>query len=97
MALSTTPVATGSIMGSGLTGPKGKVRWSVAARMVLAWVTTLPARRWPPGRPPTGVSSSPPSSPPRRILAWFFFALTALAVVAGVLLVARERIAYFFF
>ncbi|WKD57864.1 Low-affinity inorganic phosphate transporter 1 [Corynebacterium capitovis DSM 44611] len=42
MALSTTHVATGSIMGSGLTGPKGEVRWTVAGRMFLAWVTTLP-------------------------------------------------------
>ena len=41
--------------------------------------------------------ATPPASRPRRALAWFFFALTALAVVAGVLLVARERIAYFFF
>ena len=39
---STTHVATGSIMGSGLTGPKGEVRWSVAGRMALAWITTLP-------------------------------------------------------
>lgn len=43
MALSTTQVATGSILGSGV-GKKGaQVRWSVAARMVVAWVTTLPA------------------------------------------------------
>ena len=42
MALSTTHVATGSIMGSGLTGPKGEVRWGVAGRMALAWITTLP-------------------------------------------------------
>ena len=42
MALSTTNVATGSIMGSGLTGPKGEVRWGVAGRMAIAWITTLP-------------------------------------------------------
>lgn len=42
MALSTTHVATGSIMGSGLTGPKGEVRWGVAGRMAIAWITTLP-------------------------------------------------------
>ncbi|MGV9712237.1 anion permease [Gordonia sp. NPDC003424] len=43
MALSTTQVATGSIMGSGL-GKKGaKVRWSVAGRMAVAWVITLPS------------------------------------------------------
>ncbi|GAB17907.1 inorganic phosphate transporter [Gordonia effusa NBRC 100432] len=43
MALSTTHVATGSILGSGV-GKKGaQVRWQVAGRMVVAWVTTLPA------------------------------------------------------
>ncbi|NMW64242.1 inorganic phosphate transporter [Mobiluncus mulieris] len=42
MALSTTHVATGAIIGTGL-GKKGsKVRWSVAKRMVSAWVITLP-------------------------------------------------------
>jgi inorganic phosphate transporter, PiT family len=42
-ALSTTHVATGSILGSGVGRPAGVVRWSVAARMVLAWCITLPA------------------------------------------------------
>ena len=42
-ALSTTHVATGSILGSGVGRPGGQVRWAVAGRMVLAWVLTLPA------------------------------------------------------
>ena len=43
MALSTTHVATGSILGTGL-GRKGAiVRWGVAGRMVIAWLITLPA------------------------------------------------------
>jgi PiT family inorganic phosphate transporter len=42
-ALSTTHVATGSILGSGLGRPGAAVRWAVAARMVLAWCVTLPA------------------------------------------------------
>ena len=42
-SLSTTHVATGSILGSGV-GKKGaEVRWSVAGRMATAWVLTLPA------------------------------------------------------
>ena len=42
-SLSTTHVATGSIIGSGL-GKKGaEVRWSVAGRMATAWLFTLPA------------------------------------------------------
>ncbi|GAA1885227.1 inorganic phosphate transporter [Williamsia serinedens] len=42
MALSTTHVATGSILGSGVGKPGASVRWGVAGRMVVAWVTTLP-------------------------------------------------------
>ncbi len=41
-ALSTTHVATGSILGSGLGKPGAHVRWRVAGRMVVAWVITLP-------------------------------------------------------
>ncbi|UGQ59341.1 inorganic phosphate transporter [Rhodococcus pyridinivorans] len=42
LPLSTTHVATGSILGTGL-GTKGaEVRWSVARRMVVAWVIALP-------------------------------------------------------
>ncbi|MGH3271008.1 MAG: inorganic phosphate transporter [Trebonia sp.] len=41
-SLSTTHVATGSIIGTGL-GKKGaEVRWGVAGRMATAWVFTLP-------------------------------------------------------
>ena len=42
-ALSTTHVATGSILGSGVGKPGAKVRWRVAGRMVAAWLITLPA------------------------------------------------------
>jgi inorganic phosphate transporter, PiT family len=40
--LSTTHVASGSILGSGV-GRRTQVRWSTARRMVVAWVVTLPA------------------------------------------------------
>lgn len=43
MALSTTHVATGSILGVGLGRKGAEVRWGVAGRMVVAWVITLPA------------------------------------------------------
>lgn len=43
MALSTTHVATGSILGTGLGRKGSEVRWGVAGRMVVAWVITLPA------------------------------------------------------
>lgn len=42
-ALSTTHVATGSILGSGVGKRGAVVRWGVATRMALAWLTTLPA------------------------------------------------------
>lgn len=42
-SLSTTQVATGSIMGSGVGMPGAKVRWSVAGRMAVAWLVTLPS------------------------------------------------------
>jgi PiT family inorganic phosphate transporter len=42
-SLSTTHVATGSILGSGLARNPAEVRWGVAKRMVYAWLLTLPA------------------------------------------------------
>ncbi|WP_122263632.1 inorganic phosphate transporter [Ornithinimicrobium cerasi] len=40
-AISTTHVATGSILGSGV-GRRAEVRWGVAGRMLVAWLITLP-------------------------------------------------------
>ena len=64
-SLSTTHVATGSIIGTGL-GKKGaEVRWNVAGRMATAWVFTLPVgRRWSaPARTPSRTrSAAPPAS-----------------------------------
>ncbi|MFF5315303.1 inorganic phosphate transporter [Streptomyces massasporeus] len=42
-ALSTTQVASGSILGAGLGRRLAEVRWGVAGRMVVAWMVTLPA------------------------------------------------------
>ncbi|HNQ08353.1 MAG TPA: inorganic phosphate transporter [Tetrasphaera sp.] len=42
-ALSTTHVATGSILGTGIGKRGAEVRWGVAGRMAVAWLTTLPA------------------------------------------------------
>ncbi|MFH8379668.1 anion permease [Kitasatospora sp. NPDC018058] len=41
--LSTTQVCSGGIMGAGLGGPKGELRWSMVRRMVYTWGLTLPA------------------------------------------------------
>jgi PiT family inorganic phosphate transporter len=42
-SLSTTHVATGSILGSGVGMPGATVRWGLAGRMLGAWMLTLPA------------------------------------------------------
>ncbi|MFD8152101.1 MULTISPECIES: anion permease [unclassified Streptomyces] len=42
-ALSTTQVASGSILGAGLGRRAAEIRWGVAGRMVVAWAVTLPA------------------------------------------------------
>lgn len=41
-SLSTTHVASGSILGSGIGRPGAEVRWSVFGHMVSAWLLTLP-------------------------------------------------------
>ena len=42
-ALSTTHVASGSIVGAGIGKPGAQVRWTTARRMVGAWLLTVPA------------------------------------------------------
>ena len=41
--LSTTQVCSGSILGAGLGKRLAEVRWTVAGRMAMAWLFTLPA------------------------------------------------------
>jgi PiT family inorganic phosphate transporter len=41
-ALSTTQVASGSIIGSGLGRDRASVRWRIAGRIAVAWIVTLP-------------------------------------------------------
>jgi PiT family inorganic phosphate transporter len=43
LALSTTQVTTGSVLGTGLGRPGATVRWRVAGRMGVAWLITMPA------------------------------------------------------
>ena len=42
-ALSTTQVASGSVIGSGLGRKGAKIRWNKAGQIVLGWLVTLPA------------------------------------------------------
>ncbi|HJJ98671.1 MAG TPA: inorganic phosphate transporter [Methanocorpusculum sp.] len=43
ISVSTTHVATGSIMGTGVTRGVGAVRWGAVRQMVIAWIITIPA------------------------------------------------------
>jgi PiT family inorganic phosphate transporter len=43
LPLSTTHIASGSVMGSGVGKRAAGVKWSVAGRMVIGWILTLPA------------------------------------------------------
>jgi PiT family inorganic phosphate transporter len=43
LPLSTTHVATGSILGTGLGRKGAEVRWGIAGRMAVAWLITLPS------------------------------------------------------
>lgn len=43
LPLSTTHVATGSILGTGLGRKGAEVRWGIAGRMAVAWLVTLPS------------------------------------------------------
>jgi inorganic phosphate transporter, PiT family len=43
LPLSTTHITSGAVLGSGIGKREGRVRWSVAGSMLVAWVLTLPA------------------------------------------------------
>ncbi|KAA0020175.1 inorganic phosphate transporter [Antrihabitans cavernicola] len=74
LPLSTTQTATGSILGTGIGKADAEVRWSVAGRMVTAWLLTLPL---------AGVVGALCWA-----LAHAFDGLTGVLVVFGVLLIA---------
>ena len=82
-ALSTTHVATGSILGTGLGRPGAAVRWRVAGRMLVAWCITLPsaalvgALMWGVGRLIGGVTGG--------------VVIAAILVAAAVWMFARSR------
>ncbi|RJQ76777.1 anion permease [Pseudonocardiaceae bacterium YIM PH 21723] len=81
-ALSTTHVASGSVIGSGLGKDNGNVRWSVAGRMVIAWLLTLPAAAVM-GAIASEVASSGPAG--TTLVA------VALIVISGLIYLASRR------
>jgi inorganic phosphate transporter, PiT family len=83
-ALSTTQVASGSILGAGLGRRLAEVRWGVAGRMVAAWLITLPAAAL-----VGGVSASVVKHGGN--LGTVVVALVGAAVAAGIVFVSRRN------
>lgn len=82
-ALSTTQVVSGGILGSGLGRRLAEVRWSVAGRMALAWLFTLPVA--------AVIGGLAASVADRGNGGTAVVAVVALAVVAGIYLVSRRN------
>ncbi|MEV0239179.1 inorganic phosphate transporter [Streptomyces sp. NPDC050674] len=83
-ALSTTQVATGSILGAGLGRRLAEVRWGVAGRMAVAWTVTLPAAALIGGLAAAVVQSGGDTGTA-------VVALVGAALAAGIVLVSRRN------
>ncbi|MEV5106321.1 anion permease [Streptomyces massasporeus] len=83
-ALSTTQVASGSILGAGLGRRLAEVRWGVAGRMVVAWVVTLPAAALVGGLAAAVVQSG-------GDLGTAVVALVGVALAAGIVVISRRN------
>ncbi|MFE7861325.1 anion permease [Streptomyces sp. NPDC057403] len=83
-ALSTTQVASGSILGAGLGRRLAEVRWGVAGRMVAAWLITLPAAALVGGVSASGVKHG-------GDLGTVVVALVGAALAAGIVLLSRRN------
>jgi PiT family inorganic phosphate transporter len=83
-ALSTTQVASGSILGAGLGRRLAEVRWSVAGRMAVAWVITLPAAALAGGLAAAVVQNG-------GDLGTAVVALVGAALAAGIVVISRRN------
>ncbi|WP_406442418.1 inorganic phosphate transporter [Streptomyces sp. NBC_01613] len=83
-ALSTTQVASGSILGAGLGRRLAEVRWGVAGRMVVGWLITLPSAAL-----VGGVSASAVKHGGN--FGTVVVALIGAAVAAGIVLLSRRN------
>ncbi|MEU6226024.1 inorganic phosphate transporter [Streptomyces sp. NPDC047042] len=83
-ALSTTQVASGSILGAGPGRRPAEVHWGVAGRMVMAWLITLPAAALVGGVSAGAVRYG-------GNFGTVVVALVAVAVAAGIVLAARRN------
>jgi PiT family inorganic phosphate transporter len=82
-ALSTTQVASGSIMGAGLGRRGGRIRWGTAGRIVIAWFVTLPAS--------AAVGALCELVARIGIAGVVIDAVVGLAVIVGIFLASRRR------
>ncbi|MFI9761972.1 anion permease [Streptomyces sp. NPDC051963] len=83
-ALSTTQVASGSILGAGLGRRLAEVRWGVAGRMAVAWLITLPAAALVGGIAASMVTHG-------GTFGTVVVALVAAAVAAGIFVASRRN------
>ncbi|MGW7257178.1 anion permease [Streptomyces sp. NPDC054834] len=83
-ALSTTQVASGSILGAGLGRRLAEVRWGVAGRMVVAWLVTLPAAALVGGLAASVVTHG-------GNLGTVVVALVGVALAAGIVVISRRN------
>ena len=82
-ALSTTHVASGAVIGSGVGKRLAEVRWNTAGRMALAWLFTLPAA--------AVVGAIAGKTAAGGAVGTVIVAALALAVAAGVYLASRRN------
>jgi PiT family inorganic phosphate transporter len=82
-ALSTTQVASGSICGAGAGRRLVDVRWSMAGRMVVAWVLTLPSAAL--------VGALASGAAGEGMLGTLVVGLVAVAVALGLFIASRRR------
>ena len=80
-ALSTTQVCSGSIIGSGLGKKGGKIDWMVAARMLVAWLITVPA---------AGIIGAAACAV-AKINVWGTLAVAVMAIIAALIIFRLSR------
>jgi PiT family inorganic phosphate transporter len=82
-ALSTTQVASGSIMGAGLGRRGGAIQWGTAGRIAIAWCVTLPAS--------AAVGAVCEFVARAGIVGLLIDAVAGLAVIIGIFVASRRR------
>ena len=82
-ALSTTQVASGSIIGAGLGRRGAKIQWSTAGKIVAAWFITLPAS--------AAVGAVAAFVASAGLVGLVVDAVVGVAVIGGIFLLSRRR------